>query len=285
MNLKPLLEETLARCPQLDRRNVDPVGLVWAYEEPRDREVVALVASCLAYGQVALVRQAIAHALEPLGAHPATTLRETDPVIWIQAHRSFRYRMTSGADLADLFSALHHTLRSEGSLEALYASDCSAPVAEPEAHLEKASRFVKHLRKRRLRPGAHRGFTYLLPDPEDGSACKRLHLFFRWMGRGPDRIDLGQWQAVDPAALIMPLDTHTGRICRYLGLTSRKAIDARAALEVTRRLKALHPTDPLRYDFPLCHLGISGGCIHRRSDDHCPSCPIEPACVLAAQDL
>lgn len=254
-------------------RSNDPVGLVRAYERPEDREVAGLVASSLAYGRVEKLRDAIERAMAPLGPRPAARLRSDTPLPTDEL-ADFTYRMTRGGDLVDLFAALRETLRNEGSLEALYAD------AEEEGHLHRASRFVRRLRRRRRRESVERGFRYLLPDPADGSACKRLHLFFRWMGRGPDDVDFGLWDALDASQLLVPLDTHTSRICRYVGLTDRKTVDQKMAREVTDVLRALDPDDPVKYDFALCHLGIADDCIHRRSPDHCPSCPLEPVCTL-----
>ena len=41
---------------------------------------------------------------------------------------------------------------------------------------------------------------YLLTSPADGSACKRMLLYLRWMIRGPDAVDLGLWRGVPPSA-------------------------------------------------------------------------------------
>lgn len=271
--LKRFLDRLLNRRAPARARSNDPVEIVWDYDEPRDREVVALVASCLAYGRVELLKDAIRRSIAPLGSHPARALR-TDPGRARDALDSFVYRMTRGPDLMDLFVAIGTLLRTFGSLEAAYA-------ASPETeHLSLASRFVRRLRRGRRREELHRGFRYLLPDPADGSACKRLHLFFRWMGRGPDGVDLGIWQSLSPSELLVPLDTHTSRICRYLGLTDRKSVDGTMARQVTEGLRALDPDDPVKYDFALCHLGISESCIHERSLQHCPNCPIEPVCRL-----
>ena len=256
-----------------DRLANDPIGLVRAFEDPADQEVVALIASTLAYGRVDLVRDAIRRALIPLGPNPAQLLADTAPDDWFEPLERYVYRMTRGPDLADLFAALGDVLRTRGSLEALYA-------AEDGPHIERASAFVQALRAGRRRPELTRGLRYLLVDPADGSAAKRLNMFFRWVVRGPDAVDLGLWSCATPSELVMPLDTHTSRIARYIGLTGRAATDLRTAIEVTDSLRALHPSDPLRYDFALAHLGIAGRCIHRRSDAHCPGCPLEPVCQL-----
>ncbi len=289
--LKPLLEETLKRCNGERRRENDPVGMAWAFTHDEDREVVSLFASSLAYGRVDLLRRAIDQVLQPMGDRPAEFLRQVEPSVLGGLWDGFVYRMTRGPDITDLATAIQKTLRIEGSLENLYLKtpdksrpcrlDRDSPLISSRAeHLARASEFVMTLRDRRRRPEVVRGFRYLLPDPADGSACKRLHLFFRWMARGPDLVDFGIWKNLPPAMLVMPLDTHTARLCRYLGLLERKSIDNKAAIEVSRRLQQFDPRDPLKYDFALCHLGISGRCIHRRSPEHCPNCPIEAACIL-----
>lgn len=236
--------------------------------------MVALLSSCLAYGRVELLKEAIARILDELGERPARAVDDLG-VGELRARLSdFVYRMTRGADVIDLLVAARRVQHTFGSLEEAYLS------ADKTDHLARADHFVELLRRKRVRPELERGFAYLLPKPSAGSACKRLHLFFRWMGRGPDGIDLGTWERLEPADLLMPLDTHTSRLCRYIGLCDRKSTDLKAAIEVTESLAMMAPDDPLRYDFALCHLGISGDCIHRRSDEHCPGCPIEKVCTL-----
>ena len=97
--------------------------------------------------------------------------------------------------------------------------------------------------------------TSLVSAPEKGSACKRLHLYLRWMVRS-DRVDPGCWRGVSPSQLVVPLDTHMHRIALALGMTNRKQANFAAALDVTRAFRALCPEDPVRYDFSLTRLGI-----------------------------
>ena len=56
------------------------------------------------------------------------------------------------------------------------------------------------------RRARRRGVEYFFPTPSNGSACKRLNLYLRWMVRR-DHVDLGVWRRIDPSKLIMPLDT------------------------------------------------------------------------------
>ncbi len=268
--LRGFLDALVHEIDVRDRIDSDPVGLVRPFARPEDREVAALLASTLAYGRVSLVRRAIRETLDRLDDLPFDALQRLTP----RTFDGFVYRMTRGDDLYDLLVGVRGAIEEFGSLESCYAAGAG------DQHLDRASSFVQTIRARRARPDVSRGLQYLLPDPADGSATKRLHMFFRWVARDDDGVDLGLWNSLPASELVMPLDTHTSRICRYLGLTDRKAADGIAARQVTESLRSLRPEDPLLYDFALAHLGISGRCIHRRSEEHCPGCPIEGACRL-----
>jgi uncharacterized protein (TIGR02757 family) len=145
-------------------------------------------------------------------------------------------------------------------------------------------------------PRAMKGsFSYLLTAPQNGSACKRWCMFLRWMGRSDpesdEAIDLGLWGAESRLVatfprgrflradqLVIPLDTHTGRISQYLGLTQRKSLNWRAALEVTEALRECSPSDPVRYDFALARLGILDLCQKKYRIEICEKCSLLPVC-------
>ena len=121
---------------------------------------------------------------------------------------------------------------------------------------------------------------FLLPSPEEGSGCKRLNLYLRWMVRRGDGLDLGLWTSVHPRQLLMPVDTHVARIAAYIGLTRRMSPGWRMTEEITASLRRLDPGDPVRYDFALCRLGILDACPRRRNPVICADCPLEPVCLL-----
>jgi len=78
------------------------------------------------------------------------------------------------------------------------------------------------------------------------------------MVRPDDGVDCGVWTRVSPARLVLPLDTHLLKVVRALGWTRRKSASWPMALEVSARLRALDPRDPIRFDFALSRLGILG---------------------------
>ena len=97
------------------------------------------------------------------------------------------------------------------------------------------------------------------------------------MVRHDDGIDLGLWHEIDASRLVIPVDAHIRRISRYLGLTRRTQADWRMAREITASLRKLDPADPVKYDFSLCHLGISEGC-DGRDRLKCAVCSIAGCC-------
>lgn len=90
-----------------------------------------------------------------------------------------------------------------------------------------------------------------------GSSAKRLNMFLRWMVRTDKAgVDFGIWTKISPSALMLPLDVHTGRSARLLGMLQRKLNDWKAVEEVTERLRKFDPDDPVKYDFALFGLGV-----------------------------
>ena len=56
-----------------------------------------------------------------------------------------------------------------------------------------------------------------------------MNMYLRWMVRPNDRgVDLGLWKKIKPAELMVPLDVHTGRVGRELGLLERTQDDWKA---------------------------------------------------------
>jgi len=108
-----------------------------------------------------------------------------------------------------------------------------------------------------LRTLAGSPLHFLLPYPEKGSSCKRLWLYFRWMVR-KDEIDIGCWNFVKPAQLIIPLDTHVYQWAVSLRLISPAPLHAKTAMKLTKIFRKICAEDPLRYDFSLCQAGMLG---------------------------
>jgi uncharacterized protein (TIGR02757 family) len=224
----------------------DPLEFLYEYDDGRDRELVALVASSLAYGRVAQILRSVRAALDRMGP-PSAFVRERTPEEIRAALRGFRHRWTTGEDVAALLVGAKRVLDEHGSLEACFVSGLHD---EDDTVMPALSAFVGA-----LTTASGAATLALLPDPARGGACKRLHLFLRWMVRR-DQVDPGGWTRVPRSKLVVPLDTHLHAIARGLGLTARGQADGRTALDVTAAFRRLNPQDPVKYDFALTRVGI-----------------------------
>ncbi len=243
--------------PQLDRlyafynarKWVHPDPLEYLYEYPRlqDREVVGLIASCLAYGRVTQILKSVSGILKEMGEAPCRFLETCSFPALEKRFGEFKHRFTTGREMVMMLEGIRYVIDRYGSL---YECFLGALDHQDDTILPALSFFVSE-----LKTPFDDSPSSLLPSPEKGSACKRLSLFMRWMVR-KDRVDPGGWEDVSPRKLIVPLDTHMHRISVCLNLTERRNSDMRTALEVTKAFRMLVPRDPVRYDFALTRLGI-----------------------------
>ena len=235
-------------CTYTRREYVDPDPVLFLYAyEGTDREIVALVASSLAYGRVGQILKSVRAALDAMGSSPSDFLERNSELRIHAAFSAFRHRFTSGEDLARLLCGARRALRTHGSLQKAFLSRYSA---KDETLLPALNGF-----SRELCAFFPDHASSLLPSPENGSACKRLNLMLRWLARS-DAVDPGGWELVPKSRLLIPLDTHMFRIAGALGFHSRRSADLSAALEITRAFAEFAPDDPVKYDFSLTRFGI-----------------------------
>ncbi len=293
------------------RLDSDPLRFPHRYALPGDREVVAFLAASLAFGRVASIQASLERLLSALGPSPARFLDDWDEKPIASLER-FVHRWVTGKDVEEILRTVKRARRAHGSLGALFArSDAEAEgtgtrtgtgiFLEGESRRGRAARvaggagsnrhagsdyvsalsfFLRSLRSfSPSRRPLSRGLQFLLPSPFSGSACKRQHLFLRWMIRADD-LDLGLWsgERFSPARLLLPMDTHVHRISRYLGLTRRKAADLGASREATAWLSKISPKDPVSFDWALSRLGILAECSFHPARRHCERCTLAAVC-------
>jgi uncharacterized protein (TIGR02757 family) len=252
----------------------DPVHIVRRYSRPDDLEVVGFCAAALAFGRVASVLQSIESLLRVMGAHPAAFVRDFDPRRDRAPLEPLVHRWIRGRDLVALLLILRRMLDESGSIERFFGAGDDPSTPDVSAALDSFSERALKTDVRPAygsRPPQRPGVCYFFPRPSAGSACKRLNLFLRWMVR-KDAIDLGVWQTISPARLVVPLDTHVIRLGRCLKLTRYVSPGWKMAADITAALRMLDPADPVRYDFSLCHVGMMNACGfgRRNGDAHCP---------------
>lgn len=165
----------------------------------------------------------------------------------------FSHRTFNTTDLLYFLSFLQHHYKKSGSLEDAFVppakekSNSSEPV---ETSLNYFSNYFFSLEDVPPRTRKH------IASPAKKSGCKRLNMFLRWMVRKDETgVDFGLWKKINPSDLIIPIDLHVARVAKKFSLLARPNPDWQSALELTRRLRAFDPTDPVKYDFALFALG------------------------------
>jgi len=224
----------------------DPLEFLYSYEDKQDREIAGLIAALLAYGRVAQILDSVGKVLRQISP-PRKFLEQATAREIHHALSGFKHRFTTAEALAWLLNRSKWIINQFGSLEACFRSRFSK---EDSTVLPALSNFVSTFTDGKV-PEGH----WIIPNPDRGGACKRLHLYLRWMVR-QDEVDPGGWQGIPKSKLLIPLDVHMHRLALLLGLTGRKQADLKAVLEVTEAFQTIAPDDPVRYDFALTRLGI-----------------------------
>ncbi len=275
--------DSLYRTFDIKFLSSDPLMFVHRFKEREDREIVGLIASSLAYGRVEGIKKSIEKVLAVMGKSPYHFTMRFNPEKEAGRFSGFVHRFNRGEDIACLIYFARQMIEECGSIGRFFIKDYSAEdrniktalisFSERALGLETQGIYGRGLPKEaRVR--------FFFPTPADGSPCKRLNLYLRWMVRAGDRLDLGLWKEVDPSRLIIPLDTHIARISKNIGLTNRSTPDWKMAEEITEALKRLDPADPVKYDFAICRLGILDKCPRTADSGKCADCLIKKICVL-----
>jgi uncharacterized protein (TIGR02757 family) len=245
--------------------------------DPAAVEIAGIFAATLAIGNVTSIRHAFAELDQRIG-HDFVGLGEPHGAARTKgALRSFRHRWIRGDQLTFLADAVARARREHGSLGDLFRGGL-----EEGGFVTGLDRLAQALRNPGRPSGTvPRGYRALFPTPLEGahSPCKRLTLYVRWMSRSGFP-DLGIWSGVPASELRIPLDMHVHWIAYHLGLTQRRSRNWGTVEEVTAALRAIDPVDPIKYDFVLCHTGISGDCPKERDLSVCGPCVVRPDCLL-----
>ncbi len=241
------IEALYARVHRREFVEPDPLQHLYAFEELTAREAAALVAASLAFGNVKTIVRNAAGALERAGL-TRPSRRILPPRDLPAAFAGFRHRWVAGDEVAALLLGVRRLQKRHGSLLAAF----SKGLQQSDATVVPALiAFVRELSR-----AAEGGCPSLIASPADGSACKRMFLFLRWMVRHDD-VDPGGWEPIGAYRLVMPLDVHVHRITLRLGFTDRRHASLAAAVEITDAFRALDPEDPVKYDFALSRLGFN----------------------------
>jgi uncharacterized protein (TIGR02757 family) len=245
-NKKTILEKMYKKYNKRQFVHPDPLEFLFSYKNIRDREIVALIASSLAYGRVTQIMKSVSSVLKILTSSPYQFLMKTSFKSLSSTFNGFRHRFADGLQLSSLLFGAKKTINKFGSLNLCFTHTL---MPSDSTIINALTFFSNQLNSCKVKPG------HLVALPQKGSACKRMNLFLRWMVR-KDNVDPGGWEGIPPSKLIIPLDTHMYRTGLLFGFTQRKQMDMQTALEITGGFHKIFPQDPVKYDFTLTRFGI-----------------------------
>jgi uncharacterized protein (TIGR02757 family) len=229
----------------------DPILIPHLFQKKEDIEIAGFLTSVIAWG----LRKTIIK-----NSNQLIQWMDNAPHDFIVNHKAedlkkfqkFVHRTFNSDDLLYFIYRLNIIYKQEGGLENVFNQQLIESNGDMKSAIAgfKSSFFSEeHL----VRSQKH------LPNPLSGSAAKRFNMFLRWMVRSEKKeVDFGLWKSIDTSQLYLPLDVHTGNVARKLGLLSRKQNDWKALEEVMKKLRKLDRNDPVKYDFALFGMGVSG---------------------------
>lgn len=253
-DIKKRLDDLVGQYNVVSFAENDPVQFPRRYTDKRDIEISAFATSIISWGRRAMILRNAERLDRIMEGQPHRFVLEgaIEDIPDDNIHRTF-----FGRHLRYMMRGLRRIYSRYGSLEdfalAVGAPDCEAPSWKIAGEMNRVFADVDAACGCPLD-----GPTRCLPSKVDDSALKRFNMALRWLVRRDGIVDIGAWEALDPSQLYIPLDVHSGRTARALGLLTRKADDRRAAVELTESLRRLRPDDPTIYDFALFGAGEAG---------------------------
>ena len=228
----------------------DPICIPHRFTHLQDIEISGLFAATFAWGQ----RQTIINK-----ANELMSRMDNMPYDFVKNHTQsdlkrllhFKHRTFNDTDLLHFIGFLHVYYQKNNSLENIFFDEMNLFLGI-ENGLKRLHTLFFDDEFAPQRTKKH------LSTPANGSACKRLCMYLRWLVRNDDRgVDFGLWQKIPASSLIIPLDVHVLRTAKTLGILNiQDKANWNTALKLTHFLAQLDPKDPTKYDFALFGMGI-----------------------------
>ena len=243
-----LLEEKYRQYDLKSFIQDDPISIPHLFNSKEDIEIASFLTTTIAWGR----REQII-----LNARKLVEWMDYSPYQFIANHTKrdlgvfskFYYRTFNGDDCIFFLHSLQNIYQNHNGLQGAFTSSAENEFSLKEAIINFRNIFfeLQHM----PRTQKH------VSDPQKNSSCKRINLFLRWMVRKDGKgVDFGIWDHIKSSELICPLDVHTSRVARKLGLIKVKQDNWKAAVELTQNLKRFDQDDPVKYDYALFCLGI-----------------------------
>ena len=229
----------------------DPISIPRLFTQKEDIEIIGFIIATISWGN----RRSIIN-----NGHKLVNYMGNAPYDFVMSYnrsaaqklkaKKFAHRTFNADDLDYFITSIKHLYQNFGGLESVFVQN----INKKDINLKQAisgfgqtfcsfktpDRTAKHIAK-----------------PHENSAAKRINMYLRWMIRKDNAgVDFGLWKNINPALLSIPLDVHSGRVARKLGLLNRTQNDWKAVEELDAALRNFDPKDPIKYDYALFGLGI-----------------------------
>lgn len=246
--LSELLEESYLKYNNEKFIADDPISIPHRFVQKEDIEISAFLTATIAWGQRKTILLNAGKLMQYMDNAPYDFVsNSTDSDLTV--FKKFVHRTFNGDDCVHFVNALKKIYMHHAGLEAVIKKTVQGNdhnLMNGISALREIFFALKHL------PRTQKHFA----NPLKNSSCKRINMFLRWMIRKDKAgVDFGLWN-ISPSLLLCPLDVHSGRIARELGLLERTQDDLKAVIELTNALKEFDKADPVKYDFALFGLGI-----------------------------
>lgn len=226
--------------------DTDPIQIPHLFKEREDIEISGFLTATIAWGQRPTIIKNARRMIEKMDGAPFDFVINHQPED-LSVMDNFVHRTFNAEDLKFFIRSLQYIYTNYGGPEALFSPAKNEPdIKAGIERFRKAFFSTGHLTRSRKH----------VSDPLSNSACKRINMFLRWMVRKNDGVDFGIWKSIPAAKLSCPLDVHSGRVARKIGILQRKQNDWKAVEELDHGLRKLDPHDPVKYDFALFGLGV-----------------------------
>ncbi|MEO8171826.1 MAG: TIGR02757 family protein [Sediminibacterium sp.] len=251
-SLKKFFDEKVMRYNQPSFVNDDPVCIPHLFTKQPDIEIAGLFAAVFAWGNRTTIINKSKELMKLMGDAPHDfCLHHSEKDL--QSLVQFKHRTFNTTDLLYFIGFLKYHYSYHKSLEDAFLKiprgyNEDEKIEQSLIHFHNYFFSLEHVPNRTKKH---------IATPYKGSTCKRLNMYLRWMVRKDKHgVDFGIWKRIKPSELICPIDLHVARVAKRFDLLHRKQIDWQAAVELTRYLRTLDPTDPVKYDFALFGLGV-----------------------------
>ena len=246
-DLKDFLDEKSYQYESLEFIKDDPILVPHSFTKKEDIEISGFITSVISWGNRKSIINSAKKIIEFMDNSPFDfILNHTNNDLYKE--RESIHRTFNSTDLNYFIVSLKRIYKDYNGLEDILSNNSNGNDLQKRISTFKEIFFsIDHP----IRTRKH------LPSPIDGSSAKRFNMFLRWMVRSNEKgVDFGLWNKIDKSELSLPLDVHTGRIARLLGLLKRNANDSKAVEEINLKLREMDPKDPVKYDFALFGLGV-----------------------------